>query len=102
MFACGIDSFGSTLEWKSTDCHKPHPPHFFVMDVDTFNQAVVQFNSYVSDVQRYIDCLVAEARGDLRELPDIIGRGVESAEREALNEVDNVRSDLEFKRRLLQ
>ena len=102
MFSCEIGSFGSGIEWESTDCYKPYRPSFFIIDIDSFNRAVDEFNDYVINVQRYIDCLVSEANQDLRQLPNIISEGVESAESEVLSEVEAVRSDLEISRMFLQ
>ena len=101
-FACEIGPFGSNIEWKSTDCSKPFPPSLIVVDADSFNWAVDEFNGYVARAQIYIDCLISEAEGDLRELPDIISAGVERAREGMLNEVNSARSDLEFQRTLLQ
>ena len=102
MFSCEIGLFGTGIEWESTDCHKPYQPSFFVIDTNSFNRAVDEFNDYVGNVQRYIDCLVSEANQDLRQLPNIISEGVESAESEVLSEVEAVRSDLETSRMFLQ
>ena len=102
VFACEIRSFGSNIDWESTDCSKPYTPSLFVTDVESFNWAAYTFNRYVSDAQNYINCLVNEAEGDLRELPEIISKGVERARSEMVHEVDSHRSELELQRTLLR
>ena len=90
------------MEWQPTDCHKPYKPSLFVVDVNSFNGAVEEFNGYVSEVKNYIKCLVQEAQGDLEELPRIVSEGVNRAQNEVMIEVEDLRSDLELQRTLLQ
>src|SRR5215469_5666539 len=53
--------------WKSKSCLKPDPPSVFVTDVDSYNLAVSEFNSYLDEVRSYEDCIIAEAKRDVSE-----------------------------------
>jgi len=89
------------MDWEP-DCYKPSPPSFFVSDVDSYNMAVNEFNSYVSEAQTYSDCLLTEGEADLRMLKKIISNGVDEKRSEIRSDVDNAKSDLELQGQMLR
>ena len=101
-FNCEISTFSTSLEWKPTGCYEPSPPYFYVSDVDSYNRAVEEFNFYLSEVNSYIDCVIRDAKADLKKLPDIVRDGITKARSKVMMDVDSARSQLEISRLYLR
>jgi hypothetical protein len=97
--SCDINSPVLGCTWKSKDCFKPDRPTTFVTDVDSYNLAVSEFNSYLREVSSFEDCVIAEAKHDVSEnLPEIVAEGAKKEIAETDSEANEARSDLEIKR----
>lgn len=90
-----MSSIGPFSSWES-DCSKPYAPSFFVTDTDSYNYAVDEFNSYLTDVEYYIQCVQNEASDDARALANAIEKGTQNAIDEVSSELDMARSNLQM------
>jgi len=89
-----LSGFGSVSmsTWEPSDCYKPSEPSFIVFDRDGYNMAVMQFNSYLSEVKSYISCVSSEGNSDYRLLKSIIENGIQEASSNIQSELSSVRS----------
>jgi hypothetical protein len=113
IFACSISAAQATagslgyspinpyMDWEP-DCYKPTPPSFYVSDIDSFNWAVQEYNSYLSEVETYIACIQSEAEADISASSQAISNGYDEKRSQILNELDSANSDLEMQRSFLQ
>ena len=97
-FSCRLDGIYPDIKWESTSCHKPSPPFLIVSNARDYNDAVRQFNSWISQVDAYNDCVQNEALADLRKMPDVFKKGISESRDEMANEVRRTRSNLEMQR----
>ncbi len=96
----GMLGYGLT-DWEPSYCSKPYPPSFYVVDIDSYNMAVDEFNSYVRRAREYLRCVRDEAEEDLRQAKRAIEDGLADLESEIVAEVDAARSRLQTSRLLL-
>jgi len=85
-------------KWKPKTCSEPPKPSFIILDVENYNKAVREFNSYLSDVQSYIACITEEGNTDIKTFVGMVQNGVNDTSSEMRRKVDNVRVNLEMKR----
>ena len=97
----GYKQISRYMDWEP-DCYKPSPPSFYVSDVNSYNMAVYEFNSYLSEAQTYSDCLLTEGEADLKMLKMVISNGVDEKRSEIRNDIDSAKSDLEFQGSMLR
>ncbi len=90
-----------STSWERDGCYKPSPPSTYVYDVQGFNWAVDEYNSFIGDVQIYLDCIVGEAEDDLRKFRIILDDSVDELRSEILSEAESAKSDLELSRDML-
>ena len=96
----GYRSLSAYTEWEP-DCYKPDEPYFSVYDVDSFNSSVQQFNFYLSEVESYLECMVAEAEIDIKLAKTAILNGYEEKRSTVIDELDNAKYQLESQRYLI-
>lgn len=89
----GMASVNSFTDWE-TECYKPSRPYFYVSDVESYNMAVQQFNSYVGEVEDYLQCIQREGDDDARTLLRAVEEGISNESTKALNELDQTKSEL--------
>lgn len=89
------------MDWEP-DCYKPSVPSFYASDVDSYNMAVHEFNSYLSEVETYLGCIRTEGEADLRLLSRAIENGIEEKRSEIIGELESAKSDLSYQRSTLQ
>jgi hypothetical protein len=86
---CDIQSTYDGCSWQARDCRKPWAPLLSAHDVASYNEAVSEFNAYISEVDAYRNCVVDEAKRDAEErLPVIVSDGVKQ-------QLEGVARDLE-------
>ena len=95
---CDLSSLIGSCTWKPSSCHQPIPPSSFVVDRNSFNMAVDEFNDYVEQVNAYKQCMINEAKSDISKVPDIIVQSVQDASRKVDSDVQDARSSLEMQR----
>lgn len=96
----GMTTIGFMNTWEP-DCYKPNEPYMFITDVDSFNMAVDEFNSYLSQVEQYMLCVETEAETDKRAMIKAVDQGMLEATEGILMEVQSARSTLEASRSTL-
>ena len=89
------------MDWEP-DCYKPSSPSFFVSDIDSFNWAVNEYNSYLSEVENYINCIKGEAEADIKTLSRAVSSGFDEKRSQILSELDSAKSDLDMQRSFLR
>ena len=87
-----------STEWEPSGCYKPSEPYFSIYDVDSFNEAVDEFNSYNDEIAQFIECVSSEASDDFRTLKRIIEESLDTQVSEAQNSLDSAQSSLEMQR----
>ena len=86
-------------QWKpSSSCYRPAQPFFSIYNVPSYNDAVAEFNSYLSDAEIYLSCIVAEAKADIEKFPKIVAKGVTTARSEVLSDLENAKLSLASQR----
>jgi hypothetical protein len=100
---CDLNSSFSGCEWKPLACFRPSKPVTTAYDVESYNIAVEEYNSYVQQMSRYLDCLVSEAKRDIATgFPNAVKKSVEELSDDAQSEVSNAKSDLDLARELIR
>jgi len=84
-----------STEWEPTNCWRPTQPTFYIYDTASFNQAVEDYNSYLSEVEQYIDCTNGEASDDFKTLKRILEQSLDEKISEIQNELRDARDSLE-------
>ena len=97
----GPTAVTSTLEWR-TNCTAPAQPTLFIDNIETYNLALEEFNTYVAQVRAYIQCIQSDGRGDVDALADVVARGMQAQQSVALEAVEELRTDLNVQRSLLR
>ena len=97
----GYNSVDSYTSWEP-DCYKPHPPSFFVDDIDSYNMAVHQYNSYILEVESYLQCIQGEAEEDIRKISNSISEGLSDAKDEVISEAEATKRSLEMNELLME
>jgi hypothetical protein len=87
-----------STEWEPSGCNKPSEPSFYVSDVDSFNQAVDEFNNYRTEVETYIQCIDSEASDDFQTLKRVLEDSLSNRVSQSRSELDSVKSSLERQR----
>jgi hypothetical protein len=87
-----------SAEWEPTNCNKPSEPRFYVSDVDSFNQAVDEFNSYAGDVQAYMKCIDSEASDDFSTLKRVLEDSLSNQISKSKSDLEAAKSSLELQR----
>jgi hypothetical protein len=87
-----------STEWEPSGCSKPSEPNFYVSDVDSFNQAVGDYNNYATEVETYIQCIDSEASDDFRTLKQVLEDSLSNQVSQSRNALDSVKSSLERQR----
>jgi hypothetical protein len=101
--SCDLSSPFSRCEWTPAGCRKPSPPYFFPTDAESYNSAVAEYNSYLDDVNRYLACIIADAKNDIaNEFPEVVKRGFDQLSGDTQRDVDRAKDDLDAARLLLQ
>jgi hypothetical protein len=91
-----------STSWEPDGCYKPNPPSTYVDDdVQGFNRAVEEYNSYIGDVQIYLKCIVSKAEDDLRIFRIILDDSVDELKSEIISEAESGKRDLERSRDML-
>lgn len=98
----GWGSISWSSDWNSTDCSRPSKPSFYVYDVDSYNRAVREYNSYVAQADAYLSCVQNEAESDLVTFRQILENSLSNISSDVSGEVQRAKSDLEFHRLMLQ
>ncbi|MEZ6852117.1 hypothetical protein [Halodesulfovibrio aestuarii] len=96
----GYTTVSPYMDWTS-DCSKPYEPSFIISDVSSYNYAVDEFNSYVSEVENYIQCIKSEAQSDSKTIIQAIENAAKSEIDEAINAVESAQSSLEMQKAFL-
>ena len=102
-FNCTLGGFMPSAKWEATGCTKPYPLSIMAYDAASYNQAVDEFNNYLSSVDRYLNCVVQEANADIQNnVPKIIKQGVKDAESEMRRKISSLKSQLEMAKITIQ
>ena len=96
----GYTGVSPYMEWEP-DCYKPDAPYMSVYDASSFNNAVDEFNYFLSEAQEYLSCILDEAEADIETTRLAIQNGFEDRQSSMLSEVDDARSQLESARYLI-
>ena len=83
-------------EWKPSHCYKPMAPSITVYDKYSAKMAISEYNSYLSEVDRYNACMVGEAKSDIKKMADDIASSAKKRSAEIDTEVASVKSQLEM------
>jgi hypothetical protein len=86
----------SRLAWTPARCARPVPPAFVVSDAQSLAVATDLFDSYVVEVQAFLDCVAREAEADQRSLARALSEGVAEARAEALEDLRDAAVHLEL------
>ena len=85
------DGVGS---WASTGCTRPATPVFTPGDATALNQFVLEYNAFAGAVERYNDCLRAEAERDMAGANDAVQRALTAAQSDIIREATELREQL--------
>lgn len=97
----GMQSVSTFADWEPSECSKPYPPSFYVTDASSYNMAVDNYNSYIQQIEYYLECIKREGEGDAQAIIRSIDEGISRAEDEIVNDLQRVRSDLESSKMLI-
>ena len=97
----GEAEINSDLTWRA-DCTAPARPAVFIDDIDSYNQALEQFNAYVAQVRVFIQCIQSDGKADIDALAAAVARGMQEQQKSALDDVEDLRTDLNVQRTLLR
>ncbi|NKB48101.1 MAG: hypothetical protein GKS02_01930 [Alphaproteobacteria bacterium] len=97
----GPSEVGPTLAWESS-CKRPVQPNLYLDDLESYYQALDQFNTHVAQVRRYIQCVQAEGKTDIDALAAAVASGMQNNQNAAIKDAEELRTDLEVQRSLLQ
>ncbi len=97
----GYQNIHTYMDWEP-DCYKPSPPTFFVSDIHSYNMAVDEYNSFVSELQTYLSCIQSEGESDLKTLAVSISNSIDEKRSEAMSELQSAKSDLSMQKLMLQ
>jgi hypothetical protein len=102
MGNCDLSSSFLGCEWKSKDCYKPDKPFLMASDRNSYNDAVAEFNSYLTSIKEYEDCVIAEGKTDIGDrFPALVVKGAKQQIDDADEEAQSARTDLELSRSML-
>jgi hypothetical protein len=90
-----------SLKWQS-DCQAPVRPTLFFDTVEGYNQALAQYNTHVAQVRRYIQCVQSDGKADIDALAATVASGMQAQQNAALKANEDLRTDFEVQRSLLQ
>jgi hypothetical protein len=98
---CDLSSPFLGCDWKPKGCYEPRKPSFFVSDVRSYNDAVDEYNEYLSRVRAYKSCVIADGKADIESrFQDVVIKGATKAIEEIDRDAVRVKSDLESSRPL--
>jgi hypothetical protein len=100
FLGCRFDTGLTRATWKSTSCFKPTAPFIFVSNVEEYNFAVQQFNSWLDQMRMYATCVAEEAARDAEKASKLVLEGAEKFQGEAIDEISRQRSLLLMSRPL--
>lgn len=84
--------------WQSTTCVKPIAPTYIGVGGETaasgMNSAASSYNQFVTETQKYLDCITEEARNDSRMTGEIIMMSLNAQGQDVQEEVNRVRAQL--------
>ena len=96
---CRIERTFSCCDWEPTGCFTPNAPFYSIYDVDSFNQAVREYNFFLTEIDVYLDCIVRDAQADIsRNFPELVSNSVRQLSSEINSEAENARSQIERSR----
>jgi hypothetical protein len=95
-------TFDTSPGWKSTRCSKPTKLFFHVTDIDSYNEAVEEYNDYLLQVRTYRVCIGDEAQTDARTAAQSIANGLDRLYDQIRAELESARSELESAKESLQ
>lgn len=96
----GMTTVAPYVSWEPSGCFKPVPPGFHVIDVESYNRAVDDYNEYLSATKTYMLCVQQEGKEDAESIVKSITQGISAAQDEALRELDALERELEDSRAL--
>lgn len=97
----GSVAVDSSLEWQS-ECAPPARPDLTFHDIEGYNQALAQYNTYVARVSAYIRCVQSDGQGDIDALAAAVASSMRAQQDAALQAAEVLRTDLEVHRSLLR
>ena len=97
----GAIEVDSKVDWES-DCKLPPRPDLAFHDIEGYNQALAQFNTYVARVSAYIQCVQADGQADIDALAAAVASSMRAKQDAALKSSEVLRTDLEVHRSLLR
>lgn len=97
----GMQNISPFTDWESSDCSMPYTPSFFVTDTQSYNMAVDKYNSYLQQIESYLECIQHEGENDAKSIIRAIDEGISRAKDDAINDLQRVKSDLERSKMLI-
>ena len=97
----GDTAVSPTLDWRSK-CNPPVRPALFFDDIEAYNKALAEFNTYVARVKRYIQCVQADGTADIDGLADAVAKDMQAQQKAAIDAAEELRTELEIQRSLLR
>ncbi len=82
------------MTWQ-TDCETPDDPYLHIPGPQALPDARRQVGAYIRAVEAYLYCLVREANADLDRVAQAIRQSAAEARAEILDEVEDVRDELD-------
>lgn len=101
--SCTLDaSSPASCEWKPSHCEEPSISYIVIIDAASYNRAVLEYNAYLQQANRYLMCIVDEAKTDIQSnFPDAIKKSVDQLTAAVQRNADRAKNDLETSRPLL-
>lgn len=96
----GYRNITAHMDWEPY-CLKPDQPLFFIHDIQSYNFAVAEYNSYLDAVYAYLDCLEDEVEADTRLTRRAIINGFETQQTNIIDELEDAKNSLELSRFLI-
>ena len=90
-----------SLKWQS-NCKAPVRPTLFFDTVESYNQALAQYNTHVAQVRRYIQCVQSDGKADIDALAASVASGMQAQQNAVVKANEELRTDFEVQRSLLQ
>lgn len=81
-------------EWRPRGCVKPMEPTFIVVDRASAQNAISQYNMYVTELDSYNDCIVSEAKRDIDRIADDIAKSAVKKTSESKKSAEYVKTRL--------
>jgi len=101
--SCSLDAASETsCEWKPAHCEEPAISSVVIIDAASYNRAVLEYNAYLQQANRYVMCIVDEAKADIQSnFPEAIKKSVDQLTAGVQRNLDRAKTDLDASRQLL-